>query len=342
MKKYKTFSGQRSFFGDQTKLDKLQMLGDRLIKLKHEVNWDIFRPLLEKHLYKVNDQGGRPPYDYVIMIKILVLQRYYNMSDGETEYQLNDRLSFQRFLDINIDDDIPDESTISHFKEQLAEYNLMKPLFKIFLNEIKKKGIIGKKGRIIDASFVDVSRQRNTKEENDIIKSGAVPAAWDNPHKKAQKDTDARWTKKNKETHYGYKNHVKADAESKIILGYETTAANVHDSQMLPALLEKDDKGKKMYGDSAYKSEKTDKLLKKKKIINCIHERSYRDTPLSAQQIKNNRKKSSTRVRIEHIFGFVDNSMNGSFIRSIGKEMAIVHIGLINMTYNIFRVLQIA
>jgi len=340
MKKYKTFSGQRSFFGDQKKLDKLESLGDKLLRLKQNVNWEIFRPLLEKHLYHVNEQGGPPPYDYILMIKILILQRYYNLSDFQIEFQLNDRLSFQRFLDIGIDDDIPDESTISHFKEQLAAYNLMKPLFKLFLKEIRDKGIIGKKGRIIDASFVDVPRQRNTKEENEKIKEGATPENWNNPYQIAQKDMDARWTKKNKEIHFGYKNHIKADAESKIILDYQTTAANVHDSQVLPELLDENDKGKKLYADAAYKSEETDELLKEKGIKNCIHERAYRNAPLSVKQMESNRKKSSIRVRIEHIFGFIENSLKGSFIRSIGKEMAEVNIGLMNLTYNIFRVMQ--
>ena len=340
-KKYKNFSGQRSFFGDQKKLDKLKELGDRLIRLKNEVNWDIFRPIIEKHLYKGGQQGGRPPYDYIIMLKILVLQRYYNMSDVETEYQLNDRLSFQRFLDIGLDDDIPDESTISHFKEQLGKAGLIKKLFRIFIKEIKKKGLIGKKGTIVDASFVEVPKQRNSKEENDQIKKGETPEKWNNPNKIAQKDMDARWVKKNNVSHYGYKNHIKVDAKSKLVLNYATTNASVHDSQVLDDLLENEDKEKELYADSAYKSDETDKKLKVKKIHNKVHERAYRNKPLTKRQIKKNSKKSSTRVRVEHIFGFVENSMGGSHIRSIGQVMADTNIGLMNFTYNIFRTLQL-
>lgn len=338
-KRYKTFSGQRSFFGDQKKLEKLQDIGNRLLKLKKCINWEVFRPLLENYLYKVDVNGGRPPYDYIIMMKILILQRYYNLSDSEIEYQLNDRLSFQDFLDIGIDDDIPDESTISHFKEQLQKYSLTKKIFKAYLREAYKKGIVGKRGRIVDASFVEVPRQRNTREENDNIKAGVVPPNWTNQNSIAQKDVDARWTKKNEEVFYGYKNHVKSDEKSKLILNYEVTDASIHDSQVVEQLLEKEDKI--LYADSAYKSEEFDGKLEKRNITNKIIERAYRNTPLTETQIKNNKIKSSRRVRIEHIFGFIENSMGGSFIRSIGKEMADVNIGIMNLTYNLFRVLQL-
>ena len=343
MKKYKTFSGQKTFFGEEEKLNKLSRLGDNLLKLRNEINWEIFRKPIEEELYLRNEQGGRPPYDYVIMMKILVLQRYYNLSDAQTEFQLNDRLSFQRFLDISIDDDIPDATTIAYFKNQLAEKNLVKKLFKLFLKEIKGKGIIGKRRRIIDASFIEVPKQRNSKDENDQIKKGKTPNNWDkNPHKKAQKDVDARWTKKNNQTYYGYKNHVKADSKSKIILGYETTAANIHDSQVVEDLIDEEDKNKELYADCAYKSEEIDQILKKFKIKNKILEKGYRNNPLTKKQIKENKKKSSIRVRIEHIFGFIENSMNGSTIRSIGKLRADANIGIMNLTYNIFRMMQLA
>lgn len=341
MKKFKTFSGQKGFFGEDYRLIKLSKLGDKLLKLKDSVNWEIFRKPLEKELYKGTSAGGRPPYDYVIMMKIIILQRYYNLSDNQMEFQLNDRLSFQRFLDISINDDVPDATTIWKFKEQIKENKLTIILFRLFLKEIQNKKLIGKKGSMIDASFVDVPKQRNTKDENKKIKNGEMPEEWDNPNKIAQKDIDARWTKKNKEVHFGYKDHVKADVKSKIITDYTVTSANVHDSQELDNLLDKSDTGRNLYADSAYKSKKIDDSLKKRGIGNKIIERAYRKNPLTKNQIKRNKKKSSIRVRVEHIFGFIENSMNGSHIRSIGKERADVHIGLMNLTYNIFRSMQL-
>jgi len=255
----------------------------------------------------------------------------------EMEFQLNDRLSYQRFLDISLDDDIPDATTIAHFREQLKKHSLIIPLFRQFLKELKQKNIIGNKVRMVDASFVEVPIQRNTKEENDQIKNNNIPDDW-SENKKRQKDTDARWTKKNDK----YKNHIKADGKSKMILEYQVTPANTHDSQMLSSLLTKEDKQKQLYADSAYKSEAIDKDLIKRKVKNMIIEKGYRSNPLTEKQIKRNKKRSSVRVRVEHIFGFIENSMGGSVIRSIGATRAEINIGLMNLTYNIFRSLQIA
>lgn len=342
-KKYKIFSGQKTFFGEQKRLEKLEKLGDKLLKLKDEINWKVFRPILERHIYQVNASGGRPPYDYIIMIKIMVLQRYYNISDHEMEYQLNDRLSFQRFLNIGIDDDIPDETTIALFREKLIEYNLMKKLFRIFLKELKNKNMIGNKVRMVDASFVEAPKQRNTREENKQIKNGETPDGWNNnPHKVSQKDIEARWTKKNNEVHFGFKNHIKADGKSKLVLEYAVTPANVHDSQVIIELIKTDDKKTSLYADSAYKSEDIDKRLLEMDIKNKIVEKAYRNKPLTKKQIAANKKKSSTRVRVEHIFGYIENSMNGSVLRCIGELRAELNVGITNFTYNIFRSLQIA
>jgi IS5 family transposase len=143
------------------------------------------------------------------MFKVLILQRYYNLSDEQTEYQINDRMSFMRFLDLTIADDIPDSRTIWKFTEQITDLELTEVLFKRFEEELVKLNLIVNEGKIIDASFVEAPRQRNSKEENVLIKKeGAAPKQWEeSPGKLAQKDVDARWTKKNNQTYYGYKNH---------------------------------------------------------------------------------------------------------------------------------------
>jgi IS5 family transposase len=148
-------------------LSKLSQLGDPLEKLNSGVDFEIFRQKLEQGLTKVaKGKGGRPPYDYVLMFKILILQRYYNLSDEQTEYQINDRMSFMRFLDLTIADDIPDSRTIWKFTEQITDLELTEPLFKRFEEELVKLNLIVNEGKIIDASFVEAPRQRNSKEEN--------------------------------------------------------------------------------------------------------------------------------------------------------------------------------
>ena len=117
---------------------------------------------------------------------------------------------------------MPDAKTIWLYRENLTKAGVIEQLFIDYFKELEDKGIVTHTGTIIDATFVDAPRQRNTREENKTIKSGEVPEEWTEntpkaKHKLAQKDTDARWTNKNNETHYGYKNHAKVDADSKII-----------------------------------------------------------------------------------------------------------------------------
>jgi IS5 family transposase len=115
-------------------------------------------------------------------------------------------MSFMRFLDLTIADDIPDSRTIWKFTEQITDLELIEVLFKRFEEELVKLNLIVNEGKIIDASFVEAPRQRNSKEENALIKKeGAAPKQWEeSPGKLAQKDVDARWTKKNNQTYYGY------------------------------------------------------------------------------------------------------------------------------------------
>ena len=174
----------------------------------------------------------------------MILQRYYNLSDDQVEFQINDRMSFMRFLNLSIADDVPDSKTVWHFREQLTDLDMVEDLFALFLKELDKLGLIVNEGKIIDASFVETPRQRNSREENKQIKEGVIPERIDaNPHVKRQKDTDARWTQKNNVNYFGYKNHAKQDAGSKIIVGYAVTDASVHDSQVL----DENDKGEDFY-----------------------------------------------------------------------------------------------
>jgi IS5 family transposase len=183
--------------------------------------------------------GGRPPCDYALMFKILLLQQWYSIADDMTEYLINDRLSFQRFLSLSLGEKVPDAKTIWLFRENLTKSGEYKELFDLFGRQMQDKGLITRSGSIVDASFVDAPKQRNTREENKAIKEGNADGLWkDNPHKCRQKDKDARWAKKNDETHYGYKDHIKIDRDSKMIVDYSVTDAAVHDSQAIIGLID--------------------------------------------------------------------------------------------------------
>ena len=333
----------KGLFDEAIRLEKLTKQGDSLVLLKEKIQWEQFRTILESVLIKeAKGPGGREPFDYIMMFKILILQRYYNLSDDQMEYQILDRMTFMRFLDLELSDKVPDSKTIWLFKETLTKANVVEKLFEKFHDELEKQGYIGNEGKIIDASFVEVPRQRNSREENKEIKEGKIPDDWqDKPHKLSQKDIDAKWTKKNNETFYGYKDHVKTDKKSKLIDKYKVTDASVHDSQPLDDLLEEKDADQPLHADSAYTGENQEKTIEGKKLINCVNEKGYRNKPLTEQQIAKNRKKSKVRARVEHVFGFIENSMGGSFIKTIGIARATTTIGLMNLTYNMFRVIQL-
>ena len=255
-----------------------------------------------------------------------------------TEYLINDRLSFQRFLGLSLGEKVPDAKTIWLFRENLTKSGASKELFDLFGRQMQDKGIITRSGSIVDASFVDAPKQRNTREENKAIKEGNGDGLWkDNLHKCRQKDKDARWAKKNDQTHYGYKDHIKVDRDSKIITDYSVTDAAVHDSREIAGLIDNNDK--EVYGDSAFAGEALQKgILEKNPGLRLkINEKGYRNKPLTQGQKANNREKSKIRARVEHIFGHMTNSYGGMFIRTIGITRAKCQIGLKNLAYNLQR-----
>jgi len=336
--------GKKGFFDEQFNGEKLSEIGNPLARISQVVDFEMFRATLEKKLKneKKKNNAGAKPYDYVLMFKILLLQRFHNLSDKQTEFQIIDRQSFKEFLGLSSGDKVPDSNTIREFREKIANLGLEEQLFYEFNEHLEKIGLMVNAGQIVDASFVECPRQRNSKAENEQIKAGNGAELWkDEQHKKSQKDIDARWTKKNKENHYGYKNHAKVDAKSKLINTYTVTDASVHDSQATKQLLRKSDKKQTLHADSAYKGEKYDKMLKNKGIKNRIHEKGYKGKPLTDKQKAANKAKSKVRVRVEHVFGFMEYCMNKLYIRCIGMKRAQSVIGLTNLTYNIFRYEQI-
>ncbi len=333
-------------FDDQFLMEKLTKLGDPLQKLNEYIDWKIFeRPLNEAYKDEDKDlsKGGRPPFCRLMMFKALLIQSLYNLSDDQLEYQIVDRASFKRFLGLKKSDKVPDSKTFWVFREHLIEKEVIEGLFTIFNETLDAAGVFANEGKMVDASFVEAPRQRNTREENKHIKeTGTAPENWkEKPHKLCQKDVDARWTKKNNGTYYGYKNHIKADVKTKLIEKYVVTNASVHDSQTTEELLTEKDEGQPFYADSAYTGEEQEKIYKNKKVINKVIEKGYRNKPLTEKQIVSNKEKSKIRVRVEHVFGFVETSMNGSIVRTIGLARAEAKIGMMNLTYNICRCVQL-
>ena len=191
---------------------------------------------------------------------------------------------------------------------------------------------------MVDATIVPVPRQRNSRNENDQVKTGATPEDWKKrPSKNRQKDKDARWAKKHGRSYFGYKNHVNADARHKLIRDYTVSDASEHDSQKFDELLSRGNTSRDVYADSAYRSAETERKLGARGFRSRIHKRGRRNRPLTEAQVRANHRKSKVRARIEHVFGAQENAPGGRLVRTIGIVRAKVKIGLQNLAYNIRR-----
>jgi IS5 family transposase len=337
---------QPGFFDIHQRTAKLTEMGDPLVGLKDQIDWEAFRPGLNVVYEKPRkSNAGAKPIDVVLMFKILVLQQLYNLSDDRIEYQIRDRFSFMRFLGLQLEDRVPDAKTIWLFRERLKELNLVDKVFAKFHEQLETQGYVAKAGQMIDATFVEAPRQRNSREENATIKSGKIPQEWEhNPNKLRQKDTDARWAKKNDEHHYGYKNHINADQTNKLVQSFALSNAAVHDSQVFEELLDHttdaDGKKRRIYADSAYRSKDQEESLSDNGFESKIHENGTRCHPLTDEQKASNRIKSKTRARVEHVFG-AQHAMGGHIVRTIGFGRAKVKIGMMNLVYNMKRMIQL-
>jgi transposase, IS5 family len=333
---------QLGFFDHDKRLAALSEKGDPLEAINAVVPWETFRLSIEAvvltPLAEKKSNAGRKPLDAVLKFKLLVLQSLYNLSDEQVEYQVRDRLSFARFLGLRLEDTVPDATSLWLFRETLAKAGLIQKLFDQFEQHLAASGYIARGGQIVDATIVAVPKQRNDRDENATIKAGEVPKAWKNkPKKMAQKDRDARWTKKHGRSYYGYKNHINVDAKHKLIRRYGVTDASVHDSREFNDLLDPTNTSRNVFADSAYRSAETEAELKAQGFKSRIHRRATRNHPLSAVQDEANRKRSQVRARVEHVFGAQQTSPGSRLVRTIGIVRAKAKIGLQNLVYNIRR-----
>lgn len=331
--------GQQGFWDFEARYQKLEGKKDFLSRLNRLVPWEMFRSSLVTVQQKPRkSRAGRKPTDVLLLFKLVILQKLYNISDAELEYQVNDRLSFMHFLGLGLEDKVPDATTVWLFKEQLKEHNLAESLFEQFERYLSTAGYQAQAGQILDATLIPVPKQRNTKAENQQLKQGEVPSAWsEQPRKLAQKDVDARWTKKHGVSHYGYKNHISSDVRFGFIRCYSVTAAAVHDLKELGNLLDGDNEAAGVWADSAYRAQDVIDVLELMGFEEHFNERAYRNQPLSEEQKAANRERSKVRSKVEHIFGSWVNEMGGKLLRSIGFERAKNNLGLKNLAYNLKR-----
>jgi len=347
---------EKHVFGVEIQLEKLTKLGDPLVKINEMIDWEMFREVIETGIRKDMSKGGRPPYDAVMMYKITMLQQWYGLSDAGIEYQINDRVSFCRFLGLEFGAKVPDGNTIWDFKEALKKTEVDRKLFDLFNKKLAEEGIITRKGSIIDATYVTVPKRHTTKKDDEHLKAGEeledLPAKCEERLNKgeikdpknvtAQTDCDARWTKKGNESYFGYKDHVKCDSESKIITDFSVTDASVHDSHEFVDLV--DEKDNDIKADSGYAGDKyVEEIQKKNPHVQVkVCARAYRNKPLTEEDKTKNREISHIRARIEHIFGYITRFMSGINSRVHGLDRIKRDVTAKNLAYNLKRYVCIA
>ena len=348
---------QPGFFDVDDRLKRLSDLGDQLEGFQAAVDFEMFRGDLDQALaYSDGVQGGRPPFDPVMMFKILVIQATNNLSDERTEYLINDRLSFMRFLGLGLSDRVPDARTIWLFREKLTRIGAIGPLFDRFDAMLRQSGYIAMSGQIVDASLIAAPRQRNTNEEKKAIKEGQVPDGWkDKPAKLRQKDRDARWTVKFTKAKprsdgskppvdlaipvFGYQNHISVDRGFGFIRKWSATDAAAYEGRRLrEGLLDKTNTASAVWADTAYRSAANEAFMAKNGFVSHVHRKKPKGRAMPDMMRRANNAKSKIRSRVEHVFAEQKDRMD-LFIRTVGIARATTKIGLANLVFNIKRLL---
>jgi len=216
-------------FAIEERYRKVANIGDRLGMVNKIIDWDVFRPILSKMYNNNTPKGGRPHCDEIVMLKVLLLQSWYSLSDQEVEYQIADRISFQHFIGTH--NPVPDYSTIWRFRERIAENNLQKKIWNELMRQMEKKGLIVKKGHIQDATFIeaDPGRKRYQKEKKGEKEGERIKYT---PKQLSHIDRDGSFSIKNGQVHYGYKGHTKSDIDFQLIREFDLSTASLHDSQV--------------------------------------------------------------------------------------------------------------
>jgi IS5 family transposase len=309
-----------------------------LDRLNEIVPWsDAFRSTLERAVLKApKGPGGRPRWDVVLMFRVLVLQSIYGLSDAETEAQIRDRFSFQRFIGVTLSDGAPDANTIRDFREALRLAQAEQPLWDAFWALLHQLGVKLSSGKIVDATFIQTRRQENTQEENETLKRGETPESWStkNQAQLRQKDRDTRWARKGADRHYGYKAHAKVDAATKLIELYRVTGAHEQDCLIAPILARRTDGA--WWADKGYDRTPVHEALAAFGIDDRILQQARRNHPLTDEQRELNSRRRFVRARVEHPFARLA-QMRADFVRSIGLARAAFTTGLRFLVYNLDR-----
>lgn len=290
-----------------------------LKKINKTIPWDsLVKKIETTRMQKEKGVGGRPRIGIKKLLKCLFLQGLYDLSDPEIEDQLRDRKSFQTFVGIASANDIPDETTICRFRNELTKTGFQEDIFTITQILLNDLGITVKKGSIQDATIIEAPKGK-------INKKGI-----------STRDKDATFLGKNGRSYHGYKGHIETDESGKFIMNTTYTTASVHDSQEQDTLMNGDET--ELYGDSAYKNKNKEILYQSCGLKTDFNERGYRNNPLTFKQKKQNRIRSFVRARVEHPFAWIKTRYSYTKVRYRGLVKNAMHWIFIAALYNFDRI----
>jgi transposase, IS5 family len=292
---------------------KIKGLGDRLEPMKQQIDWEPFKPLVAQVFQDNKEQGGRPHTDELIVVRAMLLQSWYGLSDPELEFQIHDRLSFRNFL--GFPENIPDFSTFWKIRERLKDAEVDALIWNELQRQLDNKGYTITKGVIQDASFIeaDLGRKRHHKEKK--AKKNGEKIKYTEKQKQ-HIDRDASFAIKNGQVHYGYKTHIKLDVDNHLIRSQEVTTASLHDSEI--DLVE--DKDIAAYRDKGYFGKK----ILCSGVLDKTMQRGTRARKLNGGEQKRNRSISQVRAPGERPFSVIKRLFDGA--RTLVKTLARVKI----------------
>lgn len=298
---------------------------ETLSAIEKLVDWQALVEIVKVVDRTQGGRGGRPPISFEIKLKMLFLQYTFNLSDEELEDQLIDRMSFQQFVGIRYDQEIPDFTTFWHFKEALVRKKLMDAIFASIVGQIEGKGLILKKGTIVDATIIPSGNQPLSKQRREKLEK----------EPSSQIDTDAQSTAKGGKRYFGYKGHIGIDAGSKIIRRRSFTPAQVHDIREMENLVSGDEQS--IWADKNYRSRSFKKAAREMGIYYGVLDKRARGKQLSVGQLKLNKKKSRVRAAVEHPFAFMKGKLKVRVLAAKNKIRNALRFDMWCIVYNVLR-----
>lgn len=286
----------------------------RLDRILDIIDWSKIGQLVGK-LHDAPD--GRKAYPPLVMVKAMLLQQWYGLSDPRLEEALSDTLSFRRFVGLGFEDGTPDHSTISRFRNALGEHGLDEALFAEVLAQVEARGLVLKQGTLLDATLVEAQARKPAMDSD-----------------KDPVDKDANWTRKNGKSYYGYKAHVAVDQGSGLIRKAILTPAKIYESEVADLLICGDEKA--VYADKAYEKKERRQDLKQRGIKDRIMHRSHKhQKQLPQWQQRRNFLISPIRSAVERVFGTLKRCYNYRKVRYTSLAANTVQMRLLLTAFNI-------